>query len=126
MIEGKCDESLGHYQKSLELARQTGDRVETSFELQGVAMSLAGLGHAAAALRLADAARAEWDRVGADPHVRFWDELLDQYLGCARRELGPTATEAEWERGARIPFDQAVTIALSANAAPPAADPASG
>jgi len=126
LIEGKCDESLRHYQKSLELARQTGDRVETSYEIQGVAMSLAGLGQPAAALRLGAAARAEWDRVGADPHVRFWEELLDRYLGRARRELGPTVTESEQERGGRLPFDEAVTTALGATAASPAADATSG
>jgi non-specific serine/threonine protein kinase len=111
LIEGKCNESLGLYQKSLVLARQTGDRVETSFEVQGVAMSLAGLGQPAESLRLAGAARAEWGRVGAEPHVRFWDELMDQYFGRARRALGPAA-DAEWERGSRISFDEAVEIAL--------------
>jgi predicted ATPase len=116
LIGGNCDESLRHYQKSLALVHGTGDRVETSFEVQGVGMSLAGLGQPAAALRLAAAARAEWDRLGVDLHVGFWDALMERYFGQARRDLGP-ATPAEWERGLRIPFDEAIAIALSASAA---------
>ena len=112
LIEGKCHESLGLYQKSLVLARDLDDRVETGFEVQGVAMSLAGLGQSAASLRLASAALAEWERVGANIHVRFWEELMDRYLGLARKELGPTASEAEWEGGRRLSFDETVAVAL--------------
>ena len=112
LIEGRCDESIRHYRTSLLLARELGDRVETSFEVQGVAMSLAGQGHAAAALRLDAAARAEWKRLGVDLYVRFWDELMKRYLGRAREQLGPDASAAEWERGSRISLDEAVTIAL--------------
>ncbi len=39
-IEDKCEESLGLYQQSLLLAKEIGDRMETGFEVQGVAMSL--------------------------------------------------------------------------------------
>ena len=115
LIEGSCEESLGLYQKSLALARAIDDRIEISFEILGVAMSLAGLGQPAAALRLAGAARAEWDRAGADIHVRFWDELMERYFGRARADLGQAA-DAEWERGSGIPFDDAVTSALAASA----------
>jgi predicted ATPase len=124
LIEGNCKESLGLYLKSLVFARDIRDRMETGFEIQGVAMSLAGLGQWAEALRLAAAARAEWDRVGAEPHVRFWDELMDRYFGLARRQLGPARSEAEWERGLRIPFDEAIEAALAWAAEAPGADPA--
>src|SRR4029450_6297710 len=62
LIEGKCEESLDLYKRSLLLAQELGDQIETSFEVQGVAMSLAGLGEAEQALMLASAAKAEWDR----------------------------------------------------------------
>jgi hypothetical protein len=44
LILGNCTESLRLYKKSLVLAQAIGDKVEISFEVQGVAMSLAGLG----------------------------------------------------------------------------------
>lgn len=59
-IEGKFDQSLALYRRSLLVARTLGDLLEMSFEVQGVAMSLSGLGRHAASLRLQAAARAEW------------------------------------------------------------------
>ena len=50
-------------------------------------MSLAGLGQSDPALRLAGAVKAECERLGVDPHMRFWDELLAQYLGKAIEAL---------------------------------------
>ena len=130
LILGNCKESLKLYQKSLALANAIGDKVEISFEVQGVAMSLAGIGLAntvfspsplrlvspspetQVALHLAGAVRAEWDRLGADIHVRFWDELLDRYLGAARRTLSIEDFEREWNKGRELAFDDAVKLAL--------------
>ena len=130
LILGNCKESLKLYQKSLALANAIGDKVEISFEVQGVAMSLAGIGLAKmvfspsplrpvspspetqVALQLASAVKAEWDRLGADIHVRFWDELLDRYLGAARRSLSIEDFEREWNKGRELAFDDAVKLAL--------------
>jgi len=112
LIEGRCDRSLPLYRQSLVLARAIGDRLETSFEIQGVAMSLAGVGVWDRALHLAAAAKAEWERIGADVHMRFWDELMDRHLSGARLALGPEAADHAWATGKLIPFDQAVAIAL--------------
>jgi len=130
LILGNCTESLKLYQKSLALANAIGDKVEIGFEVQGVAMSLAGIGltkpvfsrsplrlvslspETQVALQLAAAVKAEWDRLGADIHVRFWDELLDRYLGAARRSLSIEDFEREWNSGRELPFDDAVKLAL--------------
>ena len=114
LIEGKCEESLALYGKSLVLAHAMGDRLETSFEVQGVAMSLAGLGVAEQALCLAGAAKAEWERIGADIHMRFWDELLERYLGGARRALGADAADRAWAKGWAPTFEEAIALALEA------------
>ena len=45
-------------------------------------------------------------------HVRFWDELLDRYLGAARRSLSIEDFEREWNSGRELPFDDAVKLAL--------------
>ena len=115
LIEDKCEESLGLYQQSLVLAKEIGDRLETGFEVQGVAMSLAGLGDSEQALRLAGAAKAEWERIGAEAHIRFWDALLDHYLGAARHALGSEAADRAWNAGRSLSFDEAVSLALKAS-----------
>ena len=130
LILGNCTESLKLYQESLALANAIGDKVEIGFEVQGVAMSLAGIGltktvlsrsplrpvslfpETQVALQLAAAVKAEWDRLGADIHVRFWDELLDRYLGAVRRSLSIEDFEREWNSGHELPFDDAVKLAL--------------
>ena len=114
LIEGKCEESLGLYKESLRLAHTIGDRLETCFEIQGVAMSLAGLGQSEPALRLAGAVKAEWERLGVDPHMRFWDELLEQYLGKARAALTSEAAKKAHELGRQISFEEAIQKALNA------------
>jgi hypothetical protein len=115
LIEGKCSESLRLYQKSLALAQAMGDRLETSFEVQGVGMSLGGLGKPRDALRLVSAAKAEWQRIGVDLHIKFWDQLLDRYLGMAREGIDPSAADLAWSEGSGIVFDQAIALALGAS-----------
>jgi hypothetical protein len=105
LIEGDCAKSLALYQRSLELARGIGDRIEIGFEVQGVAMSLAGLGHHAGALALAGAVEDEFRKLGADIQVRFWNELLERWLGPARRAL--VGEVPAWT------FEQAIERALS-------------
>jgi tetratricopeptide (TPR) repeat protein len=114
LIEGNCEESLQLYKRSLDVARQLGDQVETSFEVQGVAMSLAGLGKKHQAVLLATAAKAEWDRVGVDIHIRFWDELLDRYIGAAKKSLSEEELTSALDQGRSLPFDEAVRLALEA------------
>ena len=137
LILGNCRESLELYKKSLALANAIGDKVEISFEVQGVAMSLAGVGllesddtglspspscsprvsgPVAHAIQLAGAVRAEWERLGVDIHVRFWDALLDRYLGAAKRKLTTGAFEQEWDKGTNLSFDDAVKLALEIKA----------
>jgi predicted ATPase/tRNA A-37 threonylcarbamoyl transferase component Bud32 len=116
LIEGNCAESLTLYKESLRHAQAIGDRLEMSFEVQGVAMSLAGLAQPEASLRLASSAKAEWERLGVDLRLRFWDALLERYLGAARRVLGKDAAARSWEKGSVTPFDEAMASALMAAA----------
>ena len=79
-------------------------------------MSLAGLGEEKLALQLAGAVKGEWERMGMDIHVRFWDALLDRYLGAAKEALGRESSEKEWNKGRDLLFDEAVELALEAGA----------
>ncbi len=113
LIEGNCPESIALYRQSLILADAIGDRLETSFEIEGIAMSLACLGDHAAAVRLQAATRAEWARHGVNMQIRFWDALIERYITPARAALGDRSVAAE-TAGRAMPFDDAVTEALAA------------
>jgi tetratricopeptide (TPR) repeat protein len=112
LMQGRYSESLTLYRKSLLLARAIGDRVETGFEVQGVAMSLAGLGEPEAALFLHEATLGEWESVGAEIHVRFWDALVHRFLLTAARAMGPDATERIRTEARRMPYESVVQRAL--------------
>jgi predicted ATPase/class 3 adenylate cyclase len=114
LIRGDCDEAEGLYRESLRLALELGDVIETSIEVQGVAMTKAGRGEAPGALELAASVEALWRSLGVDLHVAFWDELLERYLGAARAALGPEESDAARGRGLGLPFDDAVALALGA------------
>jgi tetratricopeptide (TPR) repeat protein len=112
LLEDNHADALGLYRTSLMLARQTGDRLEIGFEVQGVAMSLAGLGQPDLALWLGGAVEAEYERIGSTMHVRFWNALLAKHLGGARQALGPAGAARAWAAGRASPFDAAVEQAL--------------
>jgi hypothetical protein len=113
LIDGDCSTSLGLYRESLRHAQAIADRLEMSFEVQGVAMSLSGLGRHDVAVRLASAAKTEWARLGVDLRIRFWDALTGRDIGSARRALGDREAARVSDEGKAIPFDDAMAIALS-------------
>ena len=108
LLAGDCLTSLKLYGTSLALAEAIGDRVETSFELEGIAMSLAGLGQHERALQLRAAARAEWARHGVAFQLRFWDALTDRYFGPAQLALGAERSEEAARAGRAMSFEDAV------------------
>jgi len=78
LIEGNCALSLELYRKSLVLARALGDRLETKLRAPGGGDVARRIGQAETAFASGFGARAECRRIGVDPHMRFWDELLDR------------------------------------------------
>jgi predicted ATPase/class 3 adenylate cyclase len=114
LIGGDCDESEDLYRQSLQAALPLADLIETSFEVQGVAMSAAGKGDWARGVRLAAAGYALWESLGATISVPFWDFLLARYIDPARERLGPEA-DAIWDEGYAMPFDAAVALALDSD-----------
>jgi predicted ATPase/class 3 adenylate cyclase len=122
LIEGECETADDRYRRSLEAALPLGDVIETSAEIQGLAMAAAGRGQPERALVLAGAIEALWESLGIAISIRFWDALLDRYLGAARNELGAKA-DAYWAQGRTLDLDRATALALSADLAD-GADPA--
>jgi hypothetical protein len=112
LIEQNFAESRKLYRESLWLAIILDDHVEVGFEVQGTAMSLAGLGDADAALRLVAGIAADWAKVGANVSVRFWGALLDRHIGAARAQLGSRA-ERVWNEGFQLSFDEVVRLAMT-------------
>ena len=100
------------YRESLRAALPLGDVLETSFEVQGVAMSAAGAGDLRRGLLLAAAVEALWESLGTSFSVDFWDALLERHIGAAKAELDPDG-DAVWAEGRALAFEDAVELALA-------------
>ena len=111
LIRGDALEAGERYRESLVAALPLGDVLETSFEVQGIAMAAAGVGETERPLLLAGSVAALWDSHGTSISVPFWDALLERYIGGARERLGSEA-ERIWAEGLSMPFDDAVQLAL--------------
>jgi predicted ATPase len=116
VIEGEVAEAERRYQLSLEAAWQSGDQVESCYELHGMAMAAAGYGNAERALRLAAVADATLRRLGVESLPTFWKALVDRHVAMARKQLGPEAADAAWAAGAQVSLSSAVEEALHAGA----------
>jgi predicted ATPase len=112
LIHGDYATADDRYRRSLLAALPLGDSIETSFEIQGLAMAAAGLGHPERALLLGGAASAIWQETGAEIVVPFWNGLLDRFLGEARESLPPDEATRAWDAGRSLSFEQAVEEAL--------------
>lgn len=106
----RCDYEMSEqrYARAVVFSWADGVRVAAAEEMQGVALSASGQGDYTRALRLAGAAEAEWERLGAGYRYAFWVQLVERHLGRARAALGPEASEAAWQLGWSTPFEEAV------------------
>jgi hypothetical protein len=92
-----------------------GDKIEISFEIQGVAMSLAGLGDHTEARQLYRATLAELERMGAEVHIRFWDALIERFIGSAQTDID-SEPDIHTARGSTMGFEEAAIRALEIQA----------
>ena len=76
-----------------------------------------GAGDPRRALVLAASVEALWESLGLSFSVRFWDGLLERYLGPAREQLGEEA-DAAWAEGRALAFDEAIALALGGDPPP--------
>jgi tetratricopeptide (TPR) repeat protein len=116
LIRSDTDEAEKRYRQSLQAALRLGDVIETSIEVQGVAMAAAGSGDPRRGLLLAASAEALWESLGMSFSVAFWDALLERYIGAARERLGANS-DAVWAEGRALAFDDAVELALAKSSA---------
>jgi predicted ATPase/class 3 adenylate cyclase len=115
LIRGDCPAAEQHYLNSLTAALKYGDSFMQSVEMQGMAMAAAGCSKASRALRLGGAAEKEWEVLGVNLHVPFWDALMAKYFGQARDQLSPPPAAGAWEEGRQMEFKRAVDYALDLN-----------
>jgi predicted ATPase/class 3 adenylate cyclase len=113
LIRGDTRAAETRYRQSLKAALPLGDVIETSFEVQGVAMAVAGSGDPGGGLRLAAAVEALWESLGISVSIPFWDALLERYLSPAREQLHERLDEI-WAEGRALPFEDAVQLAAAA------------
>jgi predicted ATPase/class 3 adenylate cyclase len=111
LLLGETEEAERRYRQSLRAALPLGDVIETSFEVQGVAMAAAGNGDPHRALLLVASVEALWESLGASFSIAFWDGLLERYIGPAVAALGPDA-DAVRDQGRGLAFEEAVQLAL--------------
>ena len=115
LIAGDVRNAEVFYADSLRAAIDAGDPSEMCFEIEGIAMSLAGQGRDRKAMILVGVIKAERERLGVDFHVRFWDALIDRFLTPARARLGVDAAVAAEREGRGMGFRAAIDLALSSD-----------
>ena len=112
LIRGDVNTSLKTYADSLRAAVRLGDRFEIAYEIEGIAMALAGLGQDSKSIRLEAAVRAEHESLHASVSNSFWKQLKQRYLLAAEERSGSDAAAAEKQIGRSMGFEAAIEYAL--------------
>jgi tetratricopeptide (TPR) repeat protein len=120
LISGDYAEAEKRYLRALAHARNSGIVVQCPPELLGVAMSVAGRGDHARAVRLAAAAYARREALGQAPGnpAHWWSRLQERYIGGARAHLAPDDAEEAERTGRGAPFDAVLDEVLGAGPPP--------
>jgi predicted ATPase/class 3 adenylate cyclase len=115
LFEGDQAAAFDGYVRGLARAREFGDVSWMTYELEGQAMAAAGIARPLRSARLAGAAAAQRQKIGLGLMSPWWTRLQDDWLGAARRTLGPESTEAALAEGREMGFDAAVAYGLDAS-----------
>jgi predicted ATPase len=115
LIAGDYAEAERRYVRALAHARRFGMLTMRTEELLGVAMSAAGQGDYARAVRLAAAAYAEKEALGTYGTTLFWKTLQERHIGGARARLEPDELAAAERAGREAPFDAVLDEVLGAD-----------
>jgi len=105
--------SLERYRIALKAVMDAGDPGQALYELQGVAMSLAGGRRFADAVRLNSAVLAQAGKLGITlVSMGFWDKCFRETIGMARAMIGEEKVVELEKEGSAMGFDWAVSEAL--------------
>ena len=105
---------LKRYGFALETALKYGNTLDATFELQGIAFSVSGQSRWTKSIRLDSAASEKATILGGKLYgiIKFYDDLIDTYIGRAREELGEERTRKYEQEGRSMVFEAAVEYAL--------------
>jgi tetratricopeptide (TPR) repeat protein len=117
LVGGDYLEAERRYLRALAYARTSGLPRQCVNELHGVAMSAAGQGECARAVRLAAAADAEKEAMGMEG-VRWWNTMQERLIGGARAQLSDKEREAAERAGKAASFDAMLDEVLGTETAP--------
>lgn len=116
LIDGEYDDSEREYGEGLKTTLKSGDTSYTFVEMCGVAMSVAGQGRFAKALRINAAATRHAQSFGSwvpeEIPLVFWHELAIKLLGGTRENLGEELTKQYEEEGRSMSVEEAVDYTL--------------
>ena len=120
LIGGDYAEAEKRYLRALAHARDAGILAQCPTELIGVAMSAAGQGHLARAVRLATAAHVQREALGLQPvnPAHWWVQLQQRFIGGARTNLSPEEVEVAERAGRETSFEAVLDEVLSNGVTP--------
>jgi tetratricopeptide (TPR) repeat protein len=113
LVAGDYAEAERRYLRALAYARTAGLPGRATDEVLGVAMSFAGQGDSARALRLAAAAHAEQEALGKGTDY-WWRTMQERLIGGARSQLEAAEVERLDGLGRETPFDAVLDELLGA------------
>lgn len=111
--------SLERYKVALKAVMEAGDLGQALYELQGIAMSQAGISNSPDSIRLNSAAIAKSKELGIELAViGFWDHCLKETIGMVSCSLGEQKVSALEREGSEMGFERAVELGLNLVPAP--------
>jgi predicted ATPase/class 3 adenylate cyclase len=116
LVSGDYREAERRYLRALAYARGAGLPGRCTDEVLGVAMSVAGQGDSARALRLATTAYAEQETLGKTSD-HWWRTMQERLIGGARAQLPPEEVERAERAGREVSFDDVLDEVLEARGA---------
>jgi predicted ATPase len=119
LLAGDYAEGERRYRRALAHARSSGFVAQCQRELAGVALSAAGQGDHARAVRLAAAASAQREALGEEP-PDWWIRLRERHIGDARAQLTPAEFEEAERAGREADFEAVLDEVQAAETEPDA------
>jgi tetratricopeptide (TPR) repeat protein len=108
LLQGDYAAALDGYVRGLATTGDFGDRMWTTYELEGQAMAASALGRPLRAIKLFAVAEAQRRQLGLGMTSPWWVELIAQWRAVAIDALGADATDAVLTAGAALELTDAV------------------
>jgi len=116
LMEGKYLEAQKEYMKGVKITASYGDIFYTCIDITGVAMSLAGQGKYAKALRLVSAVSTNAIKAGLfspeDFQLQFWQEQIQKHIVGSREKVGEELSLKYESEGKTMDLDETISYAL--------------